>query len=319
MPISNTREQRVRNAARRLGLRFPEPFYWTDDRLAKLGPSADKLYVVHPFDASRRALLAGRATEIDFIVEGDSWFNHPFLRDVLDWFNFDGYSFVGTFVPGRKLKTMVQLKRYLDPLRAFEARAFLLSGGGNDLIQWELNPAGVSSIFRDGHGSTRADDYVNTSKLSEAITQIGELLLQLVEDVRGAQPDLPIVTHFYDVIEPRPYSFPRGTWVNPQLDQLGAPRKQDLRNDIAALVINGAADRYAVICAKSGVRFVDARGIVKHGWYDEIHPQDRPFHEIAKKLASAALPRSSARLKPKPAKRLARVRRAKDSAHKRLD
>ena len=51
------------------------------------------------------------ADRSDFIVDGDSWFNHPLLLDVLDWFNDEELAFAGAFMPGRTLAEMVQRKR----------------------------------------------------------------------------------------------------------------------------------------------------------------------------------------------------------------
>jgi hypothetical protein len=117
--------------------------------------------------------------------------------------------------------------------------------------------------------------------------------------VHTVRPGLPIVTHFYDLIEPRSYKFPRGAWVNPQLNQIGAPKDQALRNAIAARLFFLAHERYADACKSTGVTFVDLRGTVNHRWFDEIHPSNAAFRDIATKLSTAGLPSLTTRRRVK--------------------
>jgi len=69
------------------------------------------------------------------------------------------------------------------------------------------------------------------------------------------------------------------------MDLIGVPKSGPLRNKIAALLIDRANDAYRDACAAHQITFVDLRGTTGDRWYDEIHPNELAFHDIAKKLA----------------------------------
>lgn len=287
--------------ARRLGIRFPQPFYWTSDQIEAL-KEREQLrgvspYFLEPSEARSEILATGR---VDFVVEGDSWFNHPLLEDVVDCLKRDGYTIAGSYLPGEYLREMVERKRYLEPLKDFSGRAVLLSGGGNDLIDWRRTAEGVSAVFRNGAPSTSPKDYVVMSEIDAAMNETARLLGIFVSDVRGVQKNVRIATHFYDVIEPRWHW--GWSWIHPQLETLGVPRNQPLRNGIAALLIEAANKHYAATCADLGITFASMLGIVKGRWFDEIHPKNAAFREIATRLANAAVRATRSRNRSRPRK-----------------
>jgi hypothetical protein len=73
--------------------------------------------------------------------------------------------------------------------------------------------------------------------------------------------------------------------IGPQMDLIGVPKGGQLRNKIAALLIDRANDAYSHACAAHQMTFVDLRGTTGERWYDEIHPNDMAFRDIATKLA----------------------------------
>src|SRR5262249_8297503 len=104
-----------------------------------------------------------------------------------------------------------------------------------------------------------------------------------------------IITHCYDWIIPRDYDVPfpfsvfeSGEWVHPQLEALGVPANQTLRNGIARQLIDAANDRYRAVCAANNMTYVNLRGTVNGRWFDEIHPDNDAFGDIATQLVNAA-------------------------------
>jgi uncharacterized protein YodC (DUF2158 family) len=288
------RLQALAGAAQRAGLSFPAPLYWTTPRLAAIERAAPD-FGSGPFDARALATIeAGTEAPVDFVVDGDSWFNHPFLLDVLDWFNAKNLRFTGGLMPGRTLAEMVQRQRYQNGLQNFAVRALLLSGGGNDLIGWNPQPSGASAIFQSGQGSDPAA-YINSGELTRALDFIEGLLIQYAREARAIKPAVPIITHCYDWIVPKDYILPiflrpfeSGEWVHPQLEAVQVPPDQALRNGIARRLLDAANDRYAAVCAANNMTFVDLRGMVRGRWFDEIHPKNAAFEDIADALAAAA-------------------------------
>lgn len=264
-------------------LRFPEPFFWTTDYLERLrerDPDYRSRLIFGTID-----VLAAPKTEIRVVAEGDSWFHHPCIDDVMDWFKRFGYAPYRSDAPGRTLVQMVSEKVYLKFLGDPDVKAVLLSGGGNDLISWRKGDSGHSPIFKPANDPSRADDWVDEAELVSALAEIERLLGIVIGDVRAARPRMPIITHCYDRIHPR-RSGPFGAWVGPQLDDLGVPQQQRLRNEIAAILIDRANETYQRVSVAQRITYVDVRGIVGNRWWDEIHPESDAFGDIAKQLAA---------------------------------
>jgi hypothetical protein len=76
-------------AALSVGLRFPEPFFWTTrpfERLQRLDPGASELaYREHFFFAQALEVYSAPPSKVRIVAEGDSWFAHPCITDITDW------------------------------------------------------------------------------------------------------------------------------------------------------------------------------------------------------------------------------------------
>jgi hypothetical protein len=277
--------------AREEGLIYPEPFFWTTasmEQLQRRDPDYRKHLRARALDA-----LKSSPDKIRLAAEGDSWFDHPCVREVMHWVKDAGYAVYRSDAPGRRLAKMLEEKVYLRFLDDPSVRAMLLSGGGNDLINWKRASPGASPIFKPGNGSGKAADYLDFSELDAALATISGLLAQFSSDVRKKRPNLPIITHCYDWFEPRT-SETEDTWIGPQMDVVGIPKP--LRKEVAALLINHANDTYRRVCSSSRMTYVDLRGATRGRWHDEIHPNADAFSDIAAKLI-AAMPAGKARSK----------------------
>jgi len=303
-PLSGFRQRLVAEER----LRFPEPFFWTTEFLDRLR-AQDPDYRLHLLGGTI-GTLAAPPDQVRVVAEGDSWFNHPCIDDIMDWLKRMGYAPYRSDAPGRTLAKMVDEKVYLKLLADPEVKAVLLSGGGNDLIDWKRPPEGgpPTPIFRNAGNSSVPADWVNEQELRAALARLRELLGIFISDVRNARPRMPIIVHGYDHIIPR-RSGPFGAWLGPQLDAVGIPRDaQRLRNDIAAILIDRANETYRSVANTQGITYVNLRGIVRGRWWDEIHPDGDAFHDIAKKLAQH-IPAARRRHRARPA-RAKRRRRA---------
>jgi hypothetical protein len=187
----------------------------------------------------------------------------------MDWLKRLGYAPYRSDAPGRSLATMVNEKVYLKLLVNPDVKAVLLSGGGNDLINWN-RPAGggPTAILKNAQGSSTPADWINDRELVAALARLQELFRVFIQDVRGERPRMPIVVHFYDRIVPRTTGkYGYGPWLGNQMDAVGVPRQpQQLRNDIAAILIDRANDMCRSVAAAQAVTYVDLRGIVGTRW-----------------------------------------------------
>jgi hypothetical protein len=271
--------------ARQETLTFPEPFYWTTSGIEQLR-RADPDFRRHTFARALDALNSS-PDKARLAAEGDSWFDHPCIRETMDWIEARKFAVYRSDAHGRLLKTMVQEKVYLRFLDDPTVLAMLLSGGGNDLISWKRASKDVPSpIFKNANGSTNPADWLNQSELDAALVSIAKLLGAFASDIRSKRPTLPIITHCYDWFEPKT-SGPFGAWIGPQMDMVGVPKSGPFRRQIATLLIDRANETYCRTCSSTGMLYVDLRGITRGRWYDEIHPNGEAFSDIATKLISA--------------------------------
>ena len=266
------------------GLRFPEPFFWTTEFLERVR-DRDPDYRRHLLAGTIETLAAPPAA-VRVVAEGDSWFHHPCIADVMDWLKRLGYAPYRSDAPGRHLADMVREKVYLKLLADPDVKAVLLSGGGNDLIDWKgPEGAGRNPIFRNAGDSSVPRDWIEEGQLLAVLARLRELLGIFISDVRQARPRTPIIVHCYDRILPR-RSGPLGAWLGLQMDTAGIPRDaQQLRNDVAAILIDRTNDTYRSVAATERITYVDLRDIVRGRSWDEIHPTGEAFGDIAQKLA----------------------------------
>lgn len=243
------------------------------------------------FFARRDVLNKVYPSDEDVIIcEGDSWFDHPFLQDIpTQLFSAFRYCVLHSNQPGRYLSETVSEHEFLVPLKDFrkpQIKALLLSGGGNDLINWNRTGA-YSSIFKRAT-SDNPHDFIDFAQLSSALLGLTNYFDQIAALLKTASvPDLPVLIHCYDHIRPARYehSLFKGSWIEPQLEAIGAP--PGLYSAIAEQLQDKWAAAYRDFCANHGWHFVDASGIVRDRWYDEIHPHSQPFYEIASRFKDA--------------------------------
>ncbi|KPM47888.1 hypothetical protein AFM12_11670 [Jiulongibacter sediminis] len=70
------------------------------------------------------------------VAEGDSWFNHPFLCDILEVLNLENNVSVYSMAYAADwLQNYIYGGEYIEGLSLIKPDAFLVSGGGNDLLE----------------------------------------------------------------------------------------------------------------------------------------------------------------------------------------
>lgn len=69
------------------------------------------------------------------VVEGDSWYEHILIRDIVDWLiHLSKYRIYTLAYGGDWLANYIKEQKYLKKLLKEKPKVFLLSGGGNDLV-----------------------------------------------------------------------------------------------------------------------------------------------------------------------------------------
>ena len=221
------------------------------------------------------------------ICEGDSWFNHPFLQDIPEELLYFGYSVLHSNYPGKHLEASLSEAKFLAPLldgRKRQIKALLLSGGGNDLINWHKGDAEFSPIFRKASAGSSPADFLDPGNLSRALQDLAGWLNGISNKLANAgAKKLPVLLHCYDFISPKIYgpSPFKGTWVNPQLDAIGAPTDPAFRKRISSALQNAWIQKYKDVCQQLEWHFIVTQNVVKNRWHDEIHPQNPGFYDVS--------------------------------------
>jgi hypothetical protein len=171
------------------------------------------------------------------VAEGDSWFEHPVVKDVIDWLNKLGkgqYTIYSLARGGDFLTNILEEREYITELSLYRPEVFLLSAGGIELVNGrrvalmiDRDCNYVTEEYQQTHPLIR--DVLIRGDLSEEqqimftrglsfFTKEFFLLLAvlelsykyLIKQLRKKFTDLTIITHGYDYTVP---SFQKGPGI----------------------------------------------------------------------------------------------------------
>lgn len=246
-----------------------------------------------------RARMATGDRRPVLVSEGDSWFQFPvMLSDVIDDLQAD-YNVWSVDAAGDTLQNMVyDGAEYMQALRrnADSVKAFLFSGGGNDIVGEDGQGRSViTQIVKRFEAGKPASWYVDTPAVEQKMRFVEECYRRVLDNVAREFPALPVVCHGYD------YAIPGGgpgetrnpSWA--AVDKwLGKPMREDLGIGEPVLqraIVHELIDRLNLMLQRlcggsypSGMYrnawHVDVRGTVGSRWADELHPTNDGFLSV---------------------------------------
>lgn len=237
---------------------------------------------------------------IRVVAEGDSWFQHPLLDDLIDCINRDPkFNVLSLASGGSKLGQMVDPADFLKAVRTEQPKLFLLSAGGNDFladIRRFVRPD--VAPFPDTPGG-----YIKMEPFRKLLEEIRSNLQKVFAAVlaRGSSVER-VLMHTYDYVIPVPpakQSTPgpitdvrSGPWLGARFDELGF-KDPGTREAVAKVLL----DHFRAVCAEVAAEkhwdgrvevFAFKRKLSRiDDWFDEIHPDN----SSTKKLAAEFLER----------------------------
>lgn len=217
------------------------------------------------------------------VSEGDSWFQHPLLDDIIDNIGQE-YPVYCLAAAGDTIRNYYDSGDVIKAVQEVKPALLLLSGGGNDILG--DNMPNYLQAFTDGTEGEHAERFFNEAFEAELADIMG-LYQKLFDHFKAERPDMPILVHSYDF--PRPRAANAGKWRNwlgQYFDQYNISRPND-RASAVHYMINEFNRRLKDLVAQySGqVYHIDERAMVSDGqWDDEIHPDNNGFRNVSAKF-----------------------------------
>lgn len=273
---------------------------------------------------SHQDLMQGRTNFNQFvpvIAHGDSWGSFGSLPPWITGSLFNAMDFgkdvgiVNYAMPGQLLRDLPDPKKFSHfhlamTLRGMpDWRAMLISGGGNDLIDWVKRGQGhdlaqrvlryPSEWLPADQGTTRFLSQKGWSSLCDELLD-AYVALDALRD--GNYEQMEIITHVYDYMTPRfapAVNGVSGPWMAPAFHAAGIP--DDQWQALARVLVDWFHDflEHQVKTRIGGFVVLDTRGGstpaapgttgVSNDWANEIHLTAAGYRKVAKAKCNATL------------------------------
>ncbi|MCG8413612.1 MAG: hypothetical protein MI746_05270 [Pseudomonadales bacterium] len=206
------------------------------------------------------------------ISEGDSWFLHPLIRDTIDHIAKE-LSVRSLGAAGDEIWEMVEQDQIQGALIEIpEARALLVSGGGNDILG-DTFPNFINE-YQTGMGV----DELISDQFPGALNTIISHYETIIEWVNEIRPGMRILVHSYDYVLP----VAGGKFLGKHLKNKGITDTQ-LQKDLLQEFINRFHARLEDLAQhETQIAVVSHLGsVAADQWADEIHPDKHGYATVA--------------------------------------
>ncbi|MCB0519214.1 MAG: caspase family protein [Saprospiraceae bacterium] len=219
------------------------------------------------------------------VAEGDSWFQHPLLTDIIDY--------VGRYYPiycvaeaGDTIRNYLKEGEYLQAINTVDPKVFLISGGGNDILG-ESMVKFLRRDFEEGEEGKKPARFF-TAAFKNELESVLEMYRTIFMDLQKRKPGMKIFVHGYDYPHPLASGTKKRSWIGKYLDDCEITREGDRRSAVQYMM-NEFNERLKALTASEEFRqqvdYIDLRKIVRDDqWDDEIHPNDEGFQDVSLKV-----------------------------------
>ncbi|TNE62321.1 MAG: SGNH/GDSL hydrolase family protein [Bacteroidetes bacterium] len=255
------------------------------------------------------------------VAEGDSWFEYPlFIRDIVDWMiRLTDYSVYSIASGGDWISNILYTGDYITELSIYRPDVFLISGGGNDLVDDNRLAILVKKrkevdLKMDRADRTLLHQYL-TAGMSEELAKklvIGRKFLTrefwgllnvfrfqyylIFKNIRSNPKfdSMKIITQGYDY--PIPSSnrnifknplrllFKNGHWLDTPLRIRGITAADEKKSILATMIYEFNEMLIQVGARFKNIYHIDCRGMADaNSWNDELHLKSENYKAIAQK------------------------------------
>ena len=240
--------------------------------------------------------------DIKIVAEGDSWFDYPPQKDIIDYLRKEGFAISKVSKLGDTLENMVygteykihsrkrtvsnfgkeSLNETIASIDKYNPKFVLFSAGGNDVVGEEM-------VFYLNHKESGEEPFREELFRNQVNGPIKNAIKYFIKEVTKAKEDIQILMDGYD------YAIPNGTkvkmfgvplvgpYILPSMGKKGITNRNEQKDIIKKLV-----DIFNQMLIELSNEFdnfhhIDLRGMFPNEdqWHNEIHLRRKGFKTVA--------------------------------------
>jgi len=138
--------------------------------------------------------------ELTIVSEGDSWFDYPFRKDIIDYLRKNGYAVANLAKAGDTLENMVygkknknnpkSLKQTIAAVKLHKPKFVLFSAGGNDIVGNEIKAY-------LNHKGARPENVINDKIFKEKLKWIQAAIETFIISIHKANKNAHVLMDGY--------------------------------------------------------------------------------------------------------------------------
>jgi lysophospholipase L1-like esterase len=218
---------------------------------------------------------------VRLVSEGDSWFQHPLVTDTIDHLS-RAFAVHCVAAAGDTLRNYQKTGEYLDAIDEQKPAVFLISGGGNDILGEQFR-----TFLKENPDMSQAPGqnprrFLNDKVFAE-LDALRDIYKAMFGHLKVHKPKLQILVHGYDYVIP--LSVTNKGWLGRYMIEKGINRHED-RFATIRFILDEFNSRIKTVAEEfTNVSYINLRTTVRPDqWYDEIHPNDDGFQQVAMKF-----------------------------------
>lgn len=251
-------------------------------------------------NSNKRIKSKSYPRELTIVAEGDSWFDYPLKKDIIDYLSQKGFAIKKFSKAGDTLENMifgtaykkkghivqhlgpVSLQNTLQAIKELKPKFVLFSGGGNDIVGSEI-------LNYLNHKHSKPTSLINKTIFKAKLERIKIALEFFIQSVHKTNKSSQILMDGYDYakVNGKGYSFIfkniKGPWILPSMGMKAITKKKDQQEIIKFFV-----DEFNKLLESLDNKYpyfhhIDLRGKFPNDkeWDNEIHLKNSGFKEVA--------------------------------------
>lgn len=238
--------------------------------------------------------------DITIVAEGDSWFDYPLKKDILNYLSKMGYGIKKFAVQGDTLENMIYGTEYkvkgdkatnpgpqsfqevLYAIKKLKPQFFLFSGGGNDIVGQEI-------IGYLNHYRSKPASLINKKIFQARLAEMKNAIEYMITWVHKTHKGCHILMDGYDFakVNGKGYTFIikniRGPWILPSMGAKNILKKKDQEAIITYLVNEFNKMLKSLDKKYPFFHHIDLRHQFPNDneWDNEIHLKNNGFKKVA--------------------------------------